>query len=742
MTRKIFSVFCFAVALFVSCGKESGTDEKEGSANLLCMTSEASGVTQTSAILNGTATIKNAKASNANAYFYYSTTQADAKTLKASGQRLSAGTIPNTGGDFSANLGSLSPATTYYYVASVSIDDQEELGGVKSFTTEKKTDSFSVTGAAIDITVNSATLTAYANLPADMTGDVTIGIIYSTSSSPSLQNGKLLTSKDLDGNNMYQVEATDLTPDTKYYFKSFLSRSNLNYYGEVKEFTTAQVLASVSTLDAWDVVDTKAMVGGKVEISSKGVLSKSAVIYYGADGTSADALKTKGKKVTIGAIDEDGSFKTELTSLTASTKYYYIAVVSVEGVEFAGSIKNFTTQDKPTEISVTGESSDIRESSAKLYGWCNQDGTEGLSVVFGIEYSATDLTTASTTLTASEKDTDNKYFCQATGLSSNTLYYYRAFTLFNGVRSYGEVKSFTTRDFTATVTTLEATDITEFRSSIRGSLSVSSTEDLNKSVWFLYSSTATTIDALKTDGTKITASLSNGSFSYNLSSLAYNTTYYYVAVAKVHDKEFYGEVKTFTTDLLHAIDMGTVVNGKSIKWASANIGARSPQSFGKYYSWGETETKYSYSWSTYKWCDGSSDSLKKYNNDISKGTVDNKTELDPEDDVAHVELGGNWRMPTDAEWTALLTQCTWTWTTQNGVFGRLVVASNGNSLFLPAASSQCDTHVISTSGSYWSSSLDTDNPYCAWSLNFFSGNVYRESNNRCYGFSIRPVLEE
>ena len=72
MTRKIFSVICFAVVLFVSCGKETGTDEKEGSAILLCMTSEASGVTQTSAILNGTATIKNAQASSANAYFYYS----------------------------------------------------------------------------------------------------------------------------------------------------------------------------------------------------------------------------------------------------------------------------------------------------------------------------------------------------------------------------------------------------------------------------------------------------------------------------------------------------------------------------------------------------------------------------------------------------------------------------------------------------------------------------------------------
>ena len=642
MCKSFGNIFVFALlGMMLACSSE----QKEGNdiISILCITSEATSITQTSAILNGAAAIKNAKASNANTYFYYSTTQGDAKTLKASGQRFSAGTIPNTGGDFSANLSSLLPATTYYYVASVSIDDQEELGGVKSFTTEKKTDSFSVTGTAIDVTVNSATLTAYANLPADMTGDVTIGIIYSTNSSPSLQNGKLLTSKDLDANNMYQVEATELTPDTKYYFKSFLSRSNLNYYGEVKEFTTAQVLASVSTLDAWDVAETKAMVGGKVDISSQGVQTKSSFVYYGTDGTSADALKTKGKKVSIEAIDEDGTFKTELTSLTASTKYYFIAVATIEGVEFAGAIKNFTTQDKPKEISVTGESADIGVSSAILYGWCNQDGAEGISVVFGIEYSATDLTTEATTIIASEKDAENKYCCQATGLSDNTLYYYRAFTLFNGVRSYGEVKTFITH----------------------------------------------------------------------------------------------------AMPVPQAVDMGTIVNGKNIKWASFNVGASSPEEYGFYYAWGETEPKSNYSWSTYKFGKAYNGPFSKYNTTDFFGTVDNKTELVPDDDVAHVKLGGKWRIPTDEEWIALLENCAWTRSIQNGNDGYLVTAKNGNSLFFPAAGYRYDARLGSAGsyGCYWSSSLYTDGPYNALYVYFNSDGVRRLGDNRYLGLSVRPVTE-
>ena len=83
-----------------------------------------------------------------------------------------------------------------------------------------------------------------------------------------------------------------------------------------------------------------------------------------------------------------------------------------------------------------------------------------------------------------------------------------------------------------------------------------------------------------------------------------------------------------------------------LKWATCNVGASSPEVYGGYYAWGETEEKSSYSWSTYKWCNGSYDTMTKYCTSSSYGTVDNKTTLDPQDDVAHVKWGGRWRMPT------------------------------------------------------------------------------------------------
>lgn len=203
-----------------------------------------------------------------------------------------------------------------------------------------------------------------------------------------------------------------------------------------------------------------------------------------------------------------------------------------------------------------------------------------------------------------------------------------------------------------------------------------------------------------------------------------------------------------------AIDLGLT---SGLKWATCNVGANAPEEYGDYFAWGETEPYYSsqdpltwkegktagYYWSSYKWCNGSSNTQTKYCTDSSYGTVDNKTVLDPEDDAAAVNWGGTWRMPTDAEWTELRTECTWTWTTQNGVNGRLVTGPNGNSIFLPAAGYRYNTDLIlaGSVGYCWSSSLNTFSPGRAYYVCFHSGNVYGGSGYRCNGWSVRPVTE-
>ena len=188
------------------------------------------------------------------------------------------------------------------------------------------------------------------------------------------------------------------------------------------------------------------------------------------------------------------------------------------------------------------------------------------------------------------------------------------------------------------------------------------------------------------------------------------------------------------SDSFDYVDLGLP---SGLKWATCNIGESSPEEYGDEYAWGETETKSYDSFSNwnYKWY--SSGTLTKYNN------IDKKTVLEETDDVAHVKLGGTWRIPTDAEWTELRTQCSWTWTRLNGRSGRLVTGKNGNSIFLPAAgaSGNITRYYAGTYGNYWSSSLNTCDIYEAWYVTFDSDNFYRDSYTRYVGISVRAVTE-
>ena len=178
---------------------------------------------------------------------------------------------------------------------------------------------------------------------------------------------------------------------------------------------------------------------------------------------------------------------------------------------------------------------------------------------------------------------------------------------------------------------------------------------------------------------------------------------------------------TVMTTLEEYVDLGL-----SVKWATCNIGATNPDEEGDTYAWGETETKASYTWSTYKF-GTSGKALTKYNNDSSRGVVDNKTQLDLADDVARVKLKGTWRMPTEEEWTELYNECSW-W-----IYGRgfKVEGPNGNYIFIPK-------------GANWSSTLNTDAPAEAKGISVGTDegtDATLSSYSRSFGLAIRPVKD-
>ena len=224
-------------------------------------------------------------------------------------------------------------------------------------------------------------------------------------------------------------------------------------------------------------------------------------------------------------------------------------------------------------------------------------------------------------------------------------------------------------------------------------------------------------------------------------------------------RSVWGELKDLGSET--SVEFGAVDLGLSVKWANMNLGATKPEEYGDYYAWGETAPYYKslsplvwksgkesgYNWPSYALSMGSYRKLTKYNYDSSygyNGFTDGKTDLDPVDDAAHVNLGGEWRIPTFAEIKELGSNCTWEDTSRNGVDGCLVTGPNGKSIFLPVAGYWDGTASVEagSSGACWITSLaegEDESPYRANIFMYNLEQVGYGTGNRYYGLTIRPV---
>ena len=184
-------------------------------------------------------------------------------------------------------------------------------------------------------------------------------------------------------------------------------------------------------------------------------------------------------------------------------------------------------------------------------------------------------------------------------------------------------------------------------------------------------------------------------------------------------------------------------------WATRNVGANRPEESGNYFAWGETTPKSNYVWATYQWADITSGQIRylKYNTKSNLGTVDDKTELDPEDDAAYVNWGPEWRMPSKAQVAELIDNCTWEWTEMNGVNGQKVIGPNGNYIFMPASGLATGNKFsfLGERGQYWGRSLcimgtSTVIPGNGDGINFGSESVNNGGGGtRCNGATVRAV---
>ena len=191
-----------------------------------------------------------------------------------------------------------------------------------------------------------------------------------------------------------------------------------------------------------------------------------------------------------------------------------------------------------------------------------------------------------------------------------------------------------------------------------------------------------------------------------------------------------------------------------VKWATMNVGANSVTDTGLYFQWGDTqgytaaqcgsgEGQKRFAWPDYKYCNGTSSVMTKYN------STDHKTVLEASDDAVTAAWGGSWRMPTAAEYAALGAAVNTAWTADyqgSGVAGLVCTdkADSSKVLFFPACGlcSYGSVSYVGSDGYYWSSSLKSSYVQNASFLNFSYGGVLWQNldNRRCDGLPVRGVV--
>ena len=272
-----------------------------------------------------------------------------------------------------------------------------------------------------------------------------------------------------------------------------------------------------------------------------------------------------------------------------------------------------------------------------------------------------------------------------------------------------------------TVTTNEITEIKAHSAECGGNVTDDCGADvISRGVCWSTSSNPTIKDNHTTDGDGM------GEFTSHIYGLEPNTTYYVRAYATNELGTSYGDEKSFTTGEFvnhEYVDLGLP---SGLKWATCNVGAEKPEDYGDYFAWGEIEPKGEYT----------------DDNSVTDGVEMEDISGNPQYDAATANWGSTWRMPTEEECEELVDECTWQWTTQNGVYGRKVTGPNGNHIFLPAAGCRDGSSLDSAgeTGRYWSST-PYSNGYRAYHLRFYSSDYSVYYYNRYSGRSVRPVSE-
>ena len=623
-------------------------------------------------------------------------------------------------GEFTAELSGLEQNTTYYVRAYATNKEGTAYGEEVSFTTLQENVVVKPIVTTLEIAgLSQTTAVAGGNVTSDGGAEVTArGVCWSTSQEPTVE-GEHTT--DGAGTGEYQSNLSGLTANTTYYVRAYATNSEGTAYGEEISFTTLEehivVEPTVVTVSVSEVTETTAVTGGNVTSDGGGEVSARGVCW-----STSQEPTVEGSHTTDGT--GTGEFVSHLTDLNDNTTYYVRAYATNEQGTSYGEQMSFTTVkhiDLPEVTTV--EPTEIAITSAKTGGNVTSDGGGDVTAK-GVCWSKSQNPTLSDSFS-----TDGiglgEYLSIINGLTINTTYYVRAYATNEAGTAYGEEFSFTTLCDLPTVITTAITNVEITTAKGGGNVTADGGAEVTaRGLCWATHLEPSIEDSFLVEGAGL------GEFTCDITGLNENTRYYVRAYATNSVGTAYGSVTTLKTT-----DDGTIAGieyvdlGLSVKWAPFNIGATSPTECGDYFAWGEIETKTEYTEA----------------NSLTHGIYMEDIGGNPQYDAARAIWGSTWRLPSREEIEEIVAECTWEWTSVDGMNGCKITGPNGNHIFVPAAGCYigAELKMLGQNGMYHSYKMCGDYVNFSYGFHFGEGsdNYQLDWLYRAYGRSIRPVTE-
>ena len=623
-------------------------------------------------------------------------------------------------GEFTAELSGLEQNTTYYVKAYATNKEGTAYGEEVTFTTLQENVVVKPIVTTLEIAgLSQTTAVAGGNVTSDGGAEVTArGVCWSTSQEPTVE-GEHTT--DGAGTGEYQSNLSGLTANTTYYVRAYATNSEGTAYGEEISFTTLEehivVEPTVVTVSVSEVTETTAVTGGNVTSDGGGEVSARGVCWSTSQEPTVEGAHTTDGTGT-------GEFVSHLTDLNDNTTYYVRAYATNEQGTSYGEQMSFTTVkhiDLPEVTTV--EPTEIATTSAKTGGNVISDGGSDVTAK-GVCWSTSQNPTLSDSFS-----TDGiglgEYLSIINGLTINTTYYVRAYATNEAGTAYGEEFSFATLCDLPTVITTAITNVEITTAKGGGNVTADGGAEVTaRGLCWATHLEPTIEDSFLVEGAGL------GEFTCDITGLNENTRYYVRAYATNSVGTAYGSVTTLKT-----ADDGTIAGieyvdlGLSVKWAPFNIGATSPTECGDYFAWGEIETKTEYTEA----------------NSLTHGIYMEDIGGNPQYDAARAIWGSTWRLPSREEIEEIVAECTWEWTSVDGMNGCKITGPNGNHIFVPAAGCYigAELKMLGQNGMYHSYKMCGDYVNFSYGFHFGEGsdNYQLDWLYRAYGRSIRPVTE-